>query len=65
MASQPLDRILLDGWQIPATQLRAPIPSRRDSRSYPHQFGEGKRGSELGEVLALNYQSPEAPYKNN
>ena len=26
---------------------------------------ERERGSELGEALATNYQSPEAPYKNN
>ena len=28
-------------------------------------MGEGKRGSGLGEALAPNYPSPEAPYKDN
>ena len=49
----------------PQPSYEPPFQAEGTLRATHASLERGKRGSELGEVLAANYQSPEAPYKNN
>ena len=47
----------------PQPSYEPPFQAEGTLRADASQIGEGKKGSGLGEALAPNYQSPEAPYK--